>query len=422
MNKKLLMILGSGSSVSLGLPSVADLDGELRCWGQEWASAHHCPDYFEALRQSTAKYYNSVTYSSSRPPANFEKTLGEMLALSHWMTPSPDGDTLRQVACNGHAPPDLVFPESEKHGPAITLRVQLGHLLSKLAGHMRSRSLAIDTAGERFRQYAALFDHMRDHFDVGIFNLNYDTAAIAAMQGASTGFGDDGTFEPRAVHSRSRWDFVYHLHGSVHHSLVRPNVKQICWRADLAGEFFDTDEGVGPDMRSEQRLFPVTTLLAGGFKLDQLLVEPFQSLHAALVRGVYDADAILIGGYGFGDAHVNHVLKNRLTTAGDRPPVLIVDKRSRGAVSAANDRWATDLCNALRTNGHFFREVDRNLSSPHTEAAINGSFEVAELHRVALWNGDFAEASSRVDDMVAWLLRESNQALTVGCSTPVSSP
>jgi len=166
-----------------------------------------------------------------------------------------------------------------------------------------------------------------------------------------------GHLSPAGVHSRVDWDFVYHLHGSVHHSLVAPNVKRICWQADLAGKFFDTDEGVGPDLRSERRQFPVTTLIAGGFKLDQLLAEPFQSFHAALVRCVYEADAILIGGYGFGDTHVNHALKNRLATSGDRPPVLIVDKRQRNAVSVPNDRWAIELCNALRTNGHFFKEV-----------------------------------------------------------------
>jgi hypothetical protein len=35
-------------------------------------------------------------------------------------------------------------------------------------------------------------------------------------------------------------------------------------------------------------------------------------LQAALVRHVYEADAILIGGYGFADVHVNRALRNRL--------------------------------------------------------------------------------------------------------------
>ena len=157
-------------------------------------------------------------------------------------------------------------------------------------------------------------------------------------------------------------------------------------------------------MRSERRLFPVTTLLAGGFKLDQLLAEPFQSFHAELIRRIYESGAIVIGGYGFGDARVNHALKNRFAASGDRPPVLILDRRSRGAISLANDLWATELCNALRTNGHFFKEVEGLAHVPASTTAGRGSFEVAEVHRVALWNGGFAEASSRVDEIVAWLL------------------
>jgi hypothetical protein len=405
VKKKLLIILGSGSSIPLGMPSVVDLDEQMAGWAREWAAQpNHGHNYFETLRQSINDYYGSRVCTTC-PPVNFEKILGEMLALSHWMTPSPWGDTLRQAVC-GDGPPSRLFLNADDHGTAIALRAQLGYLSTQLAALMRACSQRLDTRGDAFGQYAALFQTLRHSFDVGIFNLNYDTAAITAMPGAHTGFGDDGIFEPRAVHLRADWDFVYHLHGSVHHSLVAPNVKRICWRADLAGEFWDTDEGIGPDMRSEGRLFPVTTLLAGGFKLDQMLAEPFQSLHAALIRHVHEADAIVIGGYGFGDAHINHILKNRLATSCDRPPILVLDRRPKGAVSFTSDGWATGLCQALRTDGSFFTSEGDTVRGAGMEAA-GGCFEVAKTHRIALSSGGFVEAASRIESIVPWLIGQS---------------
>jgi hypothetical protein len=49
-------------------------------------------------------------------------------------------------------------------------------------------------------------------------------------------------------------------------------------------------------------------------------------MHASLVRHVYAADAILIGGYGFGDVHINRALRNRLAMPGKRPPVMVLDR------------------------------------------------------------------------------------------------
>ena len=82
MKKKLLVILGAGSSISCNMPSVACLDGKMQSWGQAWATAHGFPDYFAALWQAIETYYRSGKHSLP-PSVNFEKVLGEMMALSH---------------------------------------------------------------------------------------------------------------------------------------------------------------------------------------------------------------------------------------------------------------------------------------------------------------------------------------------------
>ena len=66
-------------------------------------------DYFDILWRSIELYFRSRS-TNIRPSLNFEKVLGEMVALAHWMEPAPWGDTLRQTGCDGAAPPHLNFP------------------------------------------------------------------------------------------------------------------------------------------------------------------------------------------------------------------------------------------------------------------------------------------------------------------------
>jgi hypothetical protein len=416
MKKKLLVILGAGSSIPVGMPSVGALDEYMKRWGEEWAAEYGFPDYFDALWHSVRAYYESG-HPSLRPALNFEKVLGEMVALAHWMTPAPWGDSLRQVASNGGAAPGIQFAyQTEKYGPTITVMDQLSRLLGKLAQHMRLLCVKVDYTGAEILRYQTVINTLRDAFELGIYNLNYDTAALTAWPEAYAGFGDTGVFEPNIVHDqKEKWNFIYHLHGSVHHSLVRQLGSEICWRRDLSDThgFFDTQEGQSSDKRSEGRSFPITTLIAGGFKLDQMLIEPFHSLHAALVRHLYEADAILIGGYGFGDVHINRALRNRLTAPGERPPIIVLDYASNQTDPMAfrADLWAHELSATLRTGGSFFFEPGHSSPPVPLDLAAARSFEVAALHRVALWYGGFTEASTGLDRIIPWLDGGSDEVL-----------
>jgi hypothetical protein len=407
MKKKLLIILGAGSSIGRGMPSVSALDQYMRQWGNDWAALHGFPDYYAALEREIEIYYQSGP-SGARPSLNFEKVLGEMVALSHWMAPAPWGDTLRQIACNGVPPPNLRFPnlfsDYEPYGPTVMVKDQLEYLLTQLAQHMRVLCQKLDLASGAAAQYTALFQGLRSRFDIGVYNLNYDTAALSACPDAYTGFDVAGAFEPNAIHDRQEWGFVYHLHGSVHHSLVGEFGNEICWRG-LGEKFFDGHPGLAGDKRSEGRSFPKTTIIAGGFKLDQLLVEPFHSLHAALVRHVYAADAILIGGYGFSDVHINRALRNRLVIPGVRPPLLVLDRAGSKTdpIAFRQDFWAIELCAALNASANQFLEPGHTSPPLPSELAERGAFEVSAPHRLAIWYGGFGEAASRLAAILPWL-------------------
>lgn len=466
MKKKLLIILGAGSSIALGLPSV-DLNRLIEGRGTEWARQHGTTDHYEDLLKSAKTYYERGL-TQFHPRLNFEKVLGDMIAMAHWMEPPPWGDTLRQAACGARLP-DLQFryhqeqeneiaeallatsllsdecgipggecesigdpsvavdplPEAEpavdsgecgergKYGAHIELMDEYSYLLEKVARQMRVESQRLNSANKPEKDnYRKLLGGLREDFDIGVYNLNYDTVALDALPGAYIGYGESGTFEPRVVHERKDWDFVYHLHGSVHHSLNRRYGDQIVWRPSLDGEFFDGPEGTWSEPRSNGIKIPRTTLVAGGFKLDQLLFEPFQSFHASLVRHVHAADAILIGGYGFGDAHINFALRNRLSLTlngllQDRPPVMVLTlaDTTTPPMRRRDDLWARELGGSLctGTQGHFFVEPGNPSDPIPTELAKRGTFEVDAQHRVAVWYGGFTEAVHHLPGIVRWL-------------------
>ena len=136
------------------------------------------------------------------------------------------------------------------------------------------------------------------------------------------------------------------------------------------------------------------------------MVEPFDSFQAALIRHVYEADAILIGGYGFADAHVNRALHNRLggRAAEDRPPVMILERvrNQTGPMEFRRDMWAREACRTLSTDGRIFQGPGHPSPVVTAELDAEGGFEVAS-HRVALWHSGFVEAASRLDGILPWL-------------------
>jgi hypothetical protein len=419
MKKKLLVILGAGSSIPSGMPSVGDLDKEMRVWSALWADEHALPDYFGSLWENVRQYY-SAGDRRRRPDPNFEKILGEMIALSHWMTPAPWGDTLRATACAGWPPPDLEFPghplvEFAPYAATVSIEDQKNSLLGRLAKHMRAACLAAPNDNFAARQYRVLIEELKDSFEVGIYNLNYDTAAIQAFPEAFTGFSELGTFDPIAVHRRQEWNFVYHLHGSVHHSFATEHGGDICWRPELrdTDRFFDNPVTSANDKRSEEKSFSRTTLIAGGHKLDQLLVEPFHSFYASLVRHVYDADAFLIGGYGFADVHINRALQNRWGASPGKPPVLILDYASPGTdpMPFRDDPWARELSSTLAAPRDFFRQLGHSSPPSPYQLGQDQQFEVSSHHRVAIWYGGFESAPAATNRMIPWLRDSPDEVL-----------
>ncbi len=409
---KLLVILGAGSSIPCGMPSVHEIDKQMKCWGREWKPETRVDagcDVFNALWKVVEKYYGSNHYCI-RP--NYERILSEMTALASWLSPPPFGTPLSQAVEDGKPIRELEWLHdcSNKYAARHSVVKQQTFLLEKLVRHMRERCQEFDGRSSEFSDYKEFLGKLREQFDLGIYNLNYDTVACTAWTEAFCGFDPKGTFNPLEVSQRREWGFIYHLHGSVHHCIYskigRP---RIFWKKDLGGCFSDSDIPQS-DMAQNFKPVPLTTLIAGGFKLDQLLADPYQTFYSTLTKHVHEADAILIGGYGFGDLHVNRVLRNRFEIPdNDRPPPKVVilekscPKRYRTARLEIHHFWSWELKHALNTT---FADGDAPPSENENtvkEFVERQDMEKDPVGRVAIWHGGFCEALCAVDRIVKWL-------------------
>ncbi|MEZ5996400.1 MAG: SIR2 family protein [Hyphomonadaceae bacterium] len=388
------------------MPSVGDIDQLMLTWSHEYALARHTPDYFAQVWKSVAEHLQNAGSSGCTQP-DFERSLSELIALMHWVRPPPVGSALRGLVAGGSMPEGVVFQNPERYGPSIALKMHASELLARLARDMRQRSAKLELENDELQRWRRLLSVLRERFDVVIYNLNYDAIALSCWPGAFTGFAGDGKLDSASIHQRE-WEGIFHLHGSVHFSLREHLGEEIVWKDDLNGVFFDCDEARSADERSDGRDFPRTTLVAGGFKLDQLLVEPFHSYQGALVRDAYRADAILLGGYGFADAHVNRALKNAIISRREtRPPVLVLDWADDHArvhpISFRFERWAHVLMDVLHAPGPNYAPPGHVSPLPPKELKAARACEVSPMHRTALWYGGFLAAAPAADRLGAWL-------------------
>jgi hypothetical protein len=118
----------------------------------------------------------------------------------------------------------------------------------------------LDSKSEAFQSYRSIFSALRERFDVGIYNLNYDNVALTALSDAYVGFDENGRFDAAEVQARREWGFVYHLHGSVHHTLQGLFADSMGWQTDLSGSFDDCYAHRSQNDASDGKSMPKTTL------------------------------------------------------------------------------------------------------------------------------------------------------------------
>lgn len=405
--KKLLIILGAGSSISCGMPSVSQIDTKMKEWSKAW---EHPPTYikgsigdgiFNEVWQILENYYNSISTTHLRISVNFEKVLAEMLAIASWTSPAPFGMALSKMVRNKDMTGILTLPNtgSEDYAQRHFVVEQFEYLLDKLANYMRYEASFLNEETQAFKDYKDIITQLRAEFEVGIYNLNYDNVAVRVWPDAFNGFSG-GEFDAKSVAQRTEWNFIYHIHGSVHNSILDPMTQKTIWKDNLQDGFLNFTPA---DTTTDFKHILTTTLIAGGNKLGQLLADPFQSFYSSLARHVHEADAVLLGGYGFGDEHVNRALKNRFRhelNAHNRPPCVVLTKSNEDdtIVGLRHDILQYHLNHTVNTR---FKD---HLPLPFDMKASKGRFfEPDFFNRVLVWHGGFVEAKSYTTDIIKHL-------------------
>jgi hypothetical protein len=392
-----------------GIPGVAAIDALMQDWSRNWKMPIGFPDgagdgVFNDLWRAIDQYQKRKPRPQLGLKLNFERVLGEMIALASWVSPSPFGNPLREAVEDGRIS-GFTWPqqgEGEYFHRQLIIE-QLASLLRALADHMRKASQSLDEGSAEFAYYRDVFAGLRTEFDVGIYNLNYDNLALRACPGAFTGF-TEGQFDPKEVAARQEWNFVYHLHGSVHYCLPQePPFHHVpIWQTSLDAVF---DDARPLEVNMASNFIPIipSTLVVGGYKLDQLLNDPAQTFYASLVRHAQQADCVLIAGYGFGDVHVNRTLKNRFSRSPyqpqGRPPVVTLTWTPPNETNIGQRQgyefFSWELTHSINTR------FPGNVSVP--QLVEQGQLEDDYHHRAFVWHGGFLEARSILADIVARL-------------------
>jgi hypothetical protein len=93
----------------------------------------------------------------------------------------------------------------------VLVNDQLTQLLQRLAVHMRDASRTLNKSTHQYHRYQKLFQKLEQHFELGVYTLNYDIVADTALPAYFNGFSTQKYFEGRRrfeaaeVHGRREW-------------------------------------------------------------------------------------------------------------------------------------------------------------------------------------------------------------------------
>lgn len=358
MKKKLLIVAGAGASLDFGMPSVNAIDKLFELWSQEILPLNGIPDssLYTFLKQKLRAYGEQNPRNRTQVILSFENLLfliqnlytisnDRLGQFNHYLNPFIDINELPEINR---------MHRTIERAKSQDLHFLHGWLVDKLAEHIREKCIIMPSERKaELKRLSDLFESLKDQFEIGVINLNYDTVVSATCKDLETGFNQDtGLFEKQRLF-QGKWNFLYHLHGSVHFEMKgqKHDMHQILWNSNLESKFEQNSLGRSSDITTEGYGHLNSTIITGLDKANQLLREPFMSYYSELVRVAYEADAILFLGYGFGDRHLNKCFSyNRFD--GKNRKIVVIDwaDQNQDSLQFRHDHWTFGLFSAIPYN------------------------------------------------------------------------
>lgn len=356
--KKLLVLAGAGASVDLGMPATQQIHDLFQSWAQyEFPLAEKCEsNLYSYITEQITEYYNKNQKDGLRKKVNFEETLYVILQLSKCIADNNFTNPLLAFISCRETPP-VYHHGAKSRVDGFLLYWLAATLIDKLLDYFRNKCKAVDCESENFKKHISFWNKLHRDYSLGIYNLNYDNLILQALPEIETGFSKpSGLFNPRALMHAISWNFCYHIHGSVHFDMRNSNsMHRIYWQHDLNTQFAQNSIGRNAQATQEGYDFPTSVIVAGYEKLHQIRREPFRSYYNCLERAIFEADAILLVGYGMADEHINGIFEEYFEK-NPRKPVLIatLSEANHDPIPFRCDPWIDNLCKIFHVNAHDF--------------------------------------------------------------------
>lgn len=405
---KLLVIMGAGASIEMGMPTVAEIGKLLHKWALKSyrLSSNSNQSLYRYLRNKITAYYGRNTNQKSK--TDFEEVLYIILYLA-----SIKGDTTFSMpikaVINLKQLPKIIWQGKPKTPDSHILFNLCSELVDKLLDEFRSRCQNVQNNNElNFRRFQSFLEKLHQDFEVGYINLNYDNLVTQAKSNLFTGFNSStGRFEPESVFEHTEWDFIYHLHGSVHFDMSddSDSIHGIRWNNDLTTLFHQNSQGRNSVSTREGLQLPTSVIVTGLDKNDQIQRMPFRTYQSQVDKLVHKADAFLFIGYGFNDLHVNKCFYSVSSKETARPVVVLgYSNDNEDSLIFRYDRWSHNL----------FRTIPYMFSLPNVpvrQIKKNSMFDSSRNkdYPMSVWHNGFMSACDNYEKVSKELKKDNRK-------------
>lgn len=410
MNKKLLIIVGAGASLDFGMPSVKTIDILFENWAKEILSlkSDSTKSLYTWVKECLTAYAQQNSRNRIDNIVNFEsllftiQNLATVLNDDHWQHFNNRLKPFIQV----NSMPEIQRFGKTKIADGNDFHFLHSYLVDKLLEHFRDicKTVNNDKKSE-IEKLTDFFNKLKNEFDLGFVNLNYDNVILSCLPDLETGFDNKtGEFSREKLYS-GKWNFCYHMHGSVHFNLKsnKTEMHKIYWNSDLTSTFAQNSSGRNSNYTSEGLSHLNSAIIAGLDKSNQLLKEPFGPYFMQLDKVIHESDAILFLGYGFNDTHLNRIFPF-IRHDKKKRKVVILDwaETNEDGLNFRHDGWSFGVFSTVPFNGFEMGDGKSRLPNPAAHYKSNKILEKSSNpdYPIAVWYDGVLEACNYFNKII----------------------
>ncbi|MDD3563554.1 MAG: SIR2 family protein [Candidatus Cloacimonetes bacterium] len=325
MKKKVLLITGSGASISVGFPSVREIDEFYLKTSEQFYKLDEESRSPCHLIKKKLERHQILTKDPNASPVNFEVGFsGHEYKESHY---EPNFEAIHYVLnmLISILTKDSIIPSNKTAERDYLPLYQILKLDDGLASLSAQRLWFLEktlnneifklmlskcestVSNSTFQKHSDFYNNLNRRSILSVATLNYDNVIAKALPQFDTGFDKrNGQFKPQRLMNDS-WNTYLPLHGCVHFTIPKDkSYSELHWNRKPSVD--DVSLDYRPIRSDEGFLISKQPLVIGYNKPDVILSNPYRCYFSLLERLIYEADTLLICGYGFGDLHLNRYL------------------------------------------------------------------------------------------------------------------